>query len=1419
MKKILSIMLIILQLTLLPIPSLSTFAETSTSENALSQNEICDNCLNFLANRQSFYGSWYGENDKYVSNIVFSLNYIKNTVSNYNDSADILVGNATDYLCDEGYGNIDKLSRYLLSHELMDSELRLLLCDFQNTDGGFGLAEGYTSDIIDTKLALKTLTDIGETEAMTNAALYISSLQNDDGGFGYQQGLSSNAYLTADIANILVDTVDVNPVLSYYLEDTFTALDSYLDTAFPAINELSASDLDTVYQHFYTALYRLKRDGRYDVSPYYTLQAEDGGVFNDPMATALYLELLVREQNALVAKIDNIAITNDKGYAVSAFNSNENVNISVINEFETDKAHFEMSIVKPDGTAIPLDGNTAVWNTAENPDGEYIVRAEIIRNSNNEVAKSLEQTFRIQHRLAVDSITLALSQPYSRVGDTDSVDITAEFDISNYTEDNQLAINWTVTDVSGSVLSEETVSISEADVAMNSILLGSFTPDTSERNAYIIRAELMSGEMQIAQTTTNYFVSDKSVAIAYATDKDYLTEIDDNAEVTLSLRDERVVDLIFTTSSEDTELIDKYAAKIETIKAKHESMGYAVNLSNVSTSFLSAKDDHEWIEYDHPNYDTQEKDPVTHEKYTKHIVSDKTNIQMLGYTAVPYKDFLFVPDENNSQKIFTFDIQRDQTDWHSMNGGGFLFNTTIDKETNTISGYYILIMRDGLRLYELDAVNLDTFRNNGYAGKEISKFQFNDVYAEHHIKIIANSDTVSLWDGDDIVIDNAELPNIHGNGYGPITSHASHGCSQRSYFTFANITMQTIKGEKLLNVLDNYNFESDNSRYVISLSDTAIEDLDDEEVLNDVAQKIVDKNITFIGLGDENSSEQYQQIVQLIPDNARFYEYSDKTAINTIKNNIIDTEEAKRILDSDAVVATNLTITSELPDGSSFVQQYDELHEGETISFVVPVDLNNLTSGVDAILLKNIRLDYTDENNNARIKTLDKITLPVIGSDGKITNQVSTDKATYYEHENVSIFDRIHNNSDIRAAKGLTNVISIIDSEGNVIKEFSKPLSEIMTKSYAEVSETWNVTDQSEGQYTIISNVYDGEVLVAENQAVIEVIHHELPQYELTGYLNTTDKLFKADETVGINRYIENIGRYDIENGTITIKIIDTAHEKVVYEREEVIDLSIGENNTDSFSVVPANDFTSRGGKEYLITYEVTTEDGQTIELPGDGFMLDGFDFTFMGDDVLFSMNDDASIKGIQMNGWLMNVYGSMHSNSNIEANCSVITVNGDCSSVAGSQFNTWQTLLENDPVAAEFIEFPDVMSVIKSKLQETVLSIENGWTSENDNEFRIYGNNVTAKSDIFSTKNLVIDPSNCFATDVDEGVIICSEGDITIRSTDVDIKGIIYAPNGTVRIESNNFNIHGRIIAKNIIFQGSVFTGETFDGDLNLFN
>ena len=43
---------------------------------------------------------------------------------------------------------------------------------------------------------------------------------------------------------------------------------------------------------------------KYDVTPYFDLQGEDGGIFDDPMATALFLELIVCEQNSLVANLD-----------------------------------------------------------------------------------------------------------------------------------------------------------------------------------------------------------------------------------------------------------------------------------------------------------------------------------------------------------------------------------------------------------------------------------------------------------------------------------------------------------------------------------------------------------------------------------------------------------------------------------------------------------------------------------------------------------------------------------------------------------------------------------------------------------------------------------------------------------------------------------------------------------------------------------------------------------------------------------------------------------------------------------------------------------------------------------------------------------------------------------------------------------
>ncbi len=1156
--------------------------------------------LSYLSLNQDEYGAWGVSGDYVTANIANILEY--EILTGYeNEILSDILSLSTDYFKMIYILNCDNLSCMLLINELQNEKDMDVFKGMQNADGGFGLFEGYASDIIDTKLALKTLADLGETKAMDKAATYIASLQNDDGGFPYQPGLASNLELTAEIADILADCIIKKQSLSDTLSDTIDGLNEYLEANAKPINELSADNLSEVYQHFHTALFQLKTTGRYDAAPYYELQNEDGGVFDDPMATALFLELIVREQNTVVAKLDSITVTNDKGYSVSSFNKNENVNITVESEYETEKAYMELSINAPSGETIALESKNPVWNTGNYEEGTYTVKAEIKRSSNDETVAELMQTFRIEHRLAVDNISLSLSQSYSRLGDKDPVSIYADINLQNYSEErDEVSIRWKA-DCDGEEVCSDNKKITEADLMTDNILLGDFTPDTSEKRTYMITAEVLFNELVVAQSTANYFVSDKSAAILTDVDKEYLYESMDDAEISVKIRDERVVDLILTTSSNDTALIKQYADKIEKIKKKLEKQGYIVNLCSVETSYLTAQDTFAWNEYDHPNYDVQSP-------YTKHIIYEEDNIKMTGYQYVPYKDFLLVPDNNNSQKIFTFDIQRDNTDWHSMYGGGFLFNTVIEDET--ISGYYILITSGGLRLYSLDKVNLNTFRNSSNAGTLLKTFPFSNLYEEHHIKIAADNHTLSLWDGENLVIDNYELEKIFGNGYGPITSHASHACSQRSYFTFANITMQTIKGENLYDILDNYNFVSQNSRYVINLSDNVMDSLSTEEEMEAVAQKIVDKNITFIGLGNDTNETQYQNLMDLVGENGNYYDYREENTEDSLYDNINSREEEKRVKVDDRTVATDLVFTGVLQDNTTFTQKFDRLCVGETLEFTIPQELKKLVVGTDAVLLKHITLTYKDENGISRTASADNVTLPVITPEGKITNAVSTDKAEYSSYQDVVIFDRIHNNANSRTAKGLTNIIIVKNEEGEKVSEYAKELPELMPKGYTERQEMWNTAEYAAGNYKVISQVYDGERLVSESTADITITIPDNPKIDLEGELMISGKKFHVSDAITIDSSIENVGHADVTNGQMVIKVMDTANKKTVYKYETPLNLAVSETGSDNISVIPETDFVDMKGSEYLVTYEAVTEDGQVIPLAGSGFVLEGITVT-----------------------------------------------------------------------------------------------------------------------------------------------------------------------------------------------------------------
>lgn len=255
------------------------------------------------------------------------------------------------------------------------------------------------------------------------------------------------------------------------------------------------------------------------------------------------------------------------------------------------------------------------------------------------------------------------------------------------------------------------------------------------------------------------------------------------------------------------------------------------------SSTLTAQDSFAWTAYDHINY----KEPYYSQlNLPKHIITDGNNIRMMGYGEVAYKDFLFVNDDETSRKIFTFDIQRDNTDWHSMEGGGFLFNSSVTG--NTLNGFCILITQSGLKLIEITNANLSSFRSsrNAYVqnfGKLLKTYPMGNLYAEHHIKIEVDKSTISLWDGDSLLIDKYELPENdygYGYGYGPITSHASHGCWQQSYFTFSNIKMETVTGYyiKLETVPDEWGYTEDYWKETFTLTNVEYTPSEDETIAN-----------------------------------------------------------------------------------------------------------------------------------------------------------------------------------------------------------------------------------------------------------------------------------------------------------------------------------------------------------------------------------------------------------------------------------------------------------------------------------------------------------------------------------------------------------------------------------------------------------
>ncbi|MEK4975900.1 S-layer homology domain-containing protein [Bacillus sp. FSL K6-6540] len=266
-----------------------------------------------------------------------------------------------------------------------------------------------------------------------------------------------------------------------------------------------------------------------------------------------------------------------------------------------------------------------------------------------------------------------------------------------------------------------------------------------------------------------------------------------------------------------------------------------------------------------------------------------------GYTSPAYKDFMLTQGSPSGKKIITFDMDESKVDYHSMEGGGFLFNTQIDV-SGKLSGYAILYVQGAINVYKIDGVDAAALHNETWSPlssmsgvTSIGSFP-KGASTHHSIKIVVTDTTLSMWDNGDQIIRNLALPDVYGNEFGPIVSHISHACEIISIFSFDNMKLYSTSSKPLDVAVDNILWGTSPLRYVVNINDDPRGDLDQGSNQSKLTEAFNNKGTQYIGVTESTYTDTNDDFIRGLNEGGLHVD-SDKSTddiIQEIANRIAD---------------------------------------------------------------------------------------------------------------------------------------------------------------------------------------------------------------------------------------------------------------------------------------------------------------------------------------------------------------------------------------------------------------------------------------------------------------------------------------------------------------------------------------------------
>lgn len=990
----------------------------------------------------------------------------------------------------------------------------------QNKDGGWGIAKGYQSDVLDTVIILSSLLKESQPdiELIKKSVNYLVDMQREDGSWSYTNESDPSIKLTAQVVLCLNEFVTTTNLTSRDVETSMRSAGEFLLVKQMADETWGTSDqglIDTLMA--YRAV--LKTIGIDPVKNLdevvKSLQMEDGSWCNNPYITIVAVKALNERMDMPYASISDIKVYKDidgSKTELYSFEPYEKMQIEVESEYDKEESKLLLFIKEKDGNIVySQTGDTATWNTMSSKPGVYTIIAMVKDNRGGKITADYEKDFTINASLNIKNVVVYTNPQSTNINKP----VTVNIETSLYSESNidkKLNVTTAVYNADGIVVNLfNSVLNLKAEDQIASIGKISFEPDISEPSEYTIISSVFDGLSKIAEGKGSFSVHPPlpptRIDIEQNLDKAVLYPGTDSVILTYKLFGEGTPEVPQRNPIDLVLILDSSGSMSGTPWTKTKEA------AKIISDVILPQDSCAIVAFASSAWTRQEL--TSNKELLKQVID--TMPFSGGGTAVNTGiakgiEVVETVSESDRQRVFML-----------LSDGNPDNASTAKTMANTAAEKGIKIFTLGLG----NGVN-GTFLTE-IAALTGGKYKYSPTPEE--LSTIMTEIAGEIFDtaGRDIVLETtvpADSNLIDAEIIEPVPYEkiSNEDGSKTFRWKYDRLVMGQEKVVKV--TFKGTNLISDTEIQFTEKTNVTYSDRNDTVVKLDLEDLFLDVNKYKLGTSIKTDKEQYRS--------------DESVSISVYSENLT---EYTCVLDE---------LVEILDDEGNLIEV---LEQGKNLEWQPSERLiNNYDWNTKNFVTGTYKIKAT-WSENGKIISSQNVDFEIIPQ--KLpTNKVTTDKLKYNAGESVNIIEAVVNPSNNAILQNLSIRTYITNTQDDTVWSSEKLIDEIMQGETERLKSSWNTEQSEPGLYTVTSAVY-GKNELCNATTQFEILGSETTGYGIIGSLKVLTPEIKTTEDVVLSVNLTNTGNKDIIGAKRIIEIIDPYTQVTIDTLENSVDLEM----------------------------------------------------------------------------------------------------------------------------------------------------------------------------------------------------------------------------------------------------------------------